>query len=163
MRPGLNSQSMLRAIHFSHCQPVPLHLQWTQRFPPKAAGHPAQPHGAEKDCSPPLCGPRAMWCGHVLSRCRRGQLLVTPWTVAYQALLSIGLLRGKNTGASCHALLPEIFPAQGLNPHLLGLLHWQAGSLPLAPSGNLLLGLQDIYMEKQLFIITVVIVVVVVE
>ena len=27
----------------------------------------------------------------------------------------------------------EIFPTQGLNLHLLHLLHWQAGSLPLAP------------------------------
>ena len=25
---------------------------------------------------------------------------------------------------------------QGLNPHLLHLLHWQAGSLPLAPAGK---------------------------
>ena len=41
---------------------------------------------------------------------------------------------GKNSGVSCHALLQEIFPTQGLNPHLLCLLHWQAGSLPLVPS-----------------------------
>ena len=26
-----------------------------------------------------------------------------------------------------------IFPTQGSNPHLLRLLHWQAGSLPLEP------------------------------
>ena len=30
----------------------------------------------------------------------------------------------------CHALLLGIFPTQGLNPCLLSLLHWQAGSLP---------------------------------
>ena len=36
----------------------------------------------------------------------------------------------------CHALLQEIFPTQGLNPHLLYLLHWQAGSLPLEPPGK---------------------------
>ena len=29
-----------------------------------------------------------------------------------------------------------IFPTQGLNPHLLCLLHWQASSLPLAPRGK---------------------------
>ena len=29
-----------------------------------------------------------------------------------------------------------IFPTQGLNPHLLQLQHWQAGSLPLAPPGK---------------------------
>ena len=43
---------------------------------------------------------------------------------------------GKNTRVGCHALLQGIFLIQGWNPHLLGLLHWQAGSLPLAPPGN---------------------------
>ena len=43
---------------------------------------------------------------------------------------------GKNTGVGCHALLQGIFPTQGSNPHLLGLLHWQSGSLPLAPPGK---------------------------
>ena len=38
---------------------------------------------------------------------------------------------GKNTGVGCHALLQQIFPTQVLNPRLLCLLHWQAGSLPL--------------------------------
>ena len=37
-----------------------------------------------------------------------------------------------NTGVGCHALLQEIFPTQGSNAHLLCLLHWLAGSLPLA-------------------------------
>ena len=47
-----------------------------------------------------------------------------------------GILKGKNTGVGCHALLPGIFPTQGLNPqHLLSLLHWQADSLPLVPPG----------------------------
>ena len=36
---------------------------------------------------------------------------------------------GKNTAVGCHALLQGIFPTQGLNLRLLGLLHWQAGSL----------------------------------
>ena len=33
----------------------------------------------------------------------------------------------------CHALLQGIFPTQGWNLSLLCLLHWQSGSLPLAP------------------------------
>ena len=37
---------------------------------------------------------------------------------------------GKNTGAGCHFFLQGIFPTQRLNPHLLCLLHCQAGSLP---------------------------------
>ena len=33
-------------------------------------------------------------------------------------------------------VLQGIFPAEGLNLNLLGLLHWQAGSLPLVPLGK---------------------------
>ena len=36
----------------------------------------------------------------------------------------------------CPVLLQEIFLTQGLNSCLLGLLHWQAGCLPLAPTGK---------------------------
>ena len=36
----------------------------------------------------------------------------------------------------CHFLLQGIFLTQGSNPHLLCLLHRQAGSLPLAPPGK---------------------------
>ena len=43
---------------------------------------------------------------------------------------------GKNTGVGCHTLLQGIFPTQGSNPHLFCLLHWQGGSLPLAPLGK---------------------------
>ena len=42
--------------------------------------------------------------------------LVTPWTVACQAPLSVGF----PTGVGCHALLQGIFLTQGSNP---GLLH----------------------------------------
>ena len=40
---------------------------------------------------------------------------------------------GKNTEMGCYALLQGIFHIQGSNPHLLSLLHWQAGSLTLVP------------------------------
>ena len=43
---------------------------------------------------------------------------------------------GKNTGVGCRALLQGIFPTQGSNPHLLCLLHRQAGSLPSVPPGK---------------------------
>ena len=43
---------------------------------------------------------------------------------------------GKNTRGDCHALHQGIFPTQGSNLHLLCLLHWQAGSLPLVPPGK---------------------------
>ena len=40
---------------------------------------------------------------------------------------------GKNAGVGCHFLLQGIFLTQGLNLHLLHLLHWQASSLSLEP------------------------------
>ena len=43
------------------------------------------------------------------------------------------LCSGNNTGVGCHFLLQGIFPTQGSN---LCLLHWQAGSLPIAPPGK---------------------------
>ena len=36
----------------------------------------------------------------------------------------------------CHALLQGIFLTQGLNLHLLHLLHWQVGSLPQSHLGS---------------------------
>ena len=47
---------------------------------------------------------------------------------------------GKNTGVGCQALLQGIFPMQGSNLHLLHLLHWQVGSLPLVPPGKPMAG-----------------------
>ena len=40
---------------------------------------------------------------------------------------------GKSTGMGCHAFLQGIFPTHRSNPRGLCLMHWQAGSLPLAP------------------------------
>ena len=47
---------------------------------------------------------------------------------------------GKNTGVGCHFLFQGIFPTQESNQHLLCLLHWQVGSLPLEPPGKLIKG-----------------------
>ena len=60
---------------------------------------------------------------------------MTVWTVAPRLLCSWGS-PGKNIGVGCHALLHWIFLTQGSNLHLLCLLHWQAGSLPLSPPGK---------------------------
>ena len=67
---------------------------------------------------------------YVLSHFSRVRLFATPWTIARQAPLS------KNTGVGCHALLKGIFLTQGLNQHLLCLLHWQVGSLPPVSLGK---------------------------
>ena len=46
------------------------------------------------------------------------------------------LKKKKKIGEGCHVLLQGIFLTQGSKLHLLHLLHWQAGSLPLAPPGK---------------------------
>ena len=75
----------------------------------------------------------------VLSHFSRVWLLATIWTAAHQAPLVEEVQAdspGKNTGGGCHALLQRISPTQWSNPHLIHSLHWQVGSLPLAPPGK---------------------------
>ena len=48
------------------------------------------------------------------------RLFVTPWTIVYQASLSMGFFQAKSTGVGCHFLLQWIFLNEGSNP---GLLH----------------------------------------
>ena len=60
---------------------------------------------------------------------------MTLWTVACQAPLPMGFSRQEYwSGLPCPS--PWIFPTQGLNQHLLHILHWQAGSLPLKSTFN---------------------------
>ena len=51
-------------------------------------------------------------------------LFVMLWTVDHQSPLSMGFSRQEYC-VGCHFLLQGIFPAQGSNPCLLYLLHWQ--------------------------------------
>ena len=56
----------------------------------------------------------------------------TLWTVAHQVPLSVGFSRQEYwSGMPCSP--PGDFPNPAIEPCLLCLLHWQAGSLPLAP------------------------------
>ena len=57
--------------------------------------------------------------------------------IGHLAPLSIGFSR-QEYWSGFHFLLQGIFPAQGLNLSPLPLLHWQAGSLPLAPPDDLM-------------------------
>jgi len=65
----------------------------------------------------------------------RVQLFVTVWTVAWQAPLSIGFSRQKYRS---EFLCPPqgIFLTQGLNPHLLCLLHCKQILYPLSHPGS---------------------------
>ena len=68
----------------------------------------------------------------VLSHFSRVQLFTTPWTVALQAPLPMGLPRQEHWSGWPFPS-QGIFPAQEWNPRLLCLLPWQVSSLPQAP------------------------------
>ena len=71
----------------------------------------------------------------MLSHFSHVQLFATPWTIAHQAPLSMGFSKQEYwSGFPCPP--PGDLPNPGIKPHLLGLLHWQTGSLPLAPPGK---------------------------
>ena len=61
------------------------------------------------------------------------RLCVTLWTVTVQTLLFMGFFRQEYWSGLPYPP-PGNLQVQGLNPSLLCLLHWQAGSLPLMPS-----------------------------
>ena len=75
------------------------------------------------------------WWDYPRVACHFGHvwLFVTPWVTACQAPLSMGFSR-QGSRWPC----PPPRDLQGSNPGFLHLLHWQAGSLPLAPPGKLI-------------------------
>ena len=73
-------------------------------------------------------------CVHPKSFCHV-RLFATLWTVPCQASLSMGFSRQEYwSGLSCPP--PGDLPDTGVSPRLSCLLHWQLGSLPLAPPGT---------------------------
>ena len=72
----------------------------------------------------------------------------TVWAISSQTLTLLNQLSFCNIPC-CHFLLKGIFPAQGLNPHLLHLLHWQMDSLPLCHLGNPIKVLDDIFSQEK--------------
>ena len=72
----------------------------------------------------------------MLSRVSHMGLSATLWTVAHQNPLGSSVRRyspHKNTGVPRPP--PGDLPDPGIGSYLFTSLHWQAGSLPLAPSG----------------------------
>ena len=63
----------------------------------------------------------------------------------------LGNSSGKSARVVCHALFQGILAMQGLNLHLLCLLHWQVNSLPLATdSMDMSLGkLQELVIDTE--------------
>ena len=79
--------------------------------------------------------------GDVVFMCMRVVTVIMPDSLRPHGLQTTRLLCPWDSPArilewNCHALLQGIFPTQGLNPHLLCLLHLQADSLPIEPPGK---------------------------
>ena len=69
----------------------------------------------------------------------RAQLFATPWNVALQAPLSMEFCRQEYWSGlpfPSPGDLPDPRRERGQTHGLLCLLHWQVGSLPLAPTGK---------------------------
>ena len=75
----------------------------------------------------------AVWC--VVSHFSRVQLSATLWTIAHQAPLSMGFSR-QEYWSELPCPPPGDLPDPGTNLHLLRLLYWQVGSLPLMAPGK---------------------------
>ena len=84
-----------------------------------------------------VCLKLILHCKSAMRRCvlSHVRLFAAPWTVACQASLSVGFSR-QEYWSRLPFPPPGDLPDQGSSPRLLHLLHWQLGSLPLAPPGN---------------------------
>ena len=79
--------------------------------------------------------PSSHFCPHSFQLLIHVWHVETPWTVANQAPLSMGFSSQEYwSGLPC--LPPGIFLTQGLNLHLLSILHRQGNSLPLSHLGS---------------------------
>jgi len=114
----MRCKMLLLLSHFSHVR---------LRATPETAAHQALPSlgFSRREHWSGLPFPSPMHESEVAQSCPTPTRLLRPWDFP-----------GKSTEVGCHTLLQGIFPMQGLNPYLLCLLHWQAGSLPLAPLGK---------------------------
>ena len=74
-------------------------------------------------------------CACMLSDISHVQLCVTPWTVAFQAPLSMEFSRQEYWSGLTFPS-PGYLPNPGIEPMSLMSSHWQLGSLPVAPSGK---------------------------
>ena len=72
-------------------------------------------------------------CAELLQSCAA---LCNPMDCSWSRLLRPWDSPGRNAGIGCSSLLQGIIPTHRSNLSLLPLLHWQAGSLPLAPPGK---------------------------
>ena len=128
-----------KCTHSSRSGQVPGLRSCCSRAPPSMTA----PHrnATRTPLAPSLCpGPTAQALAH--SACTQTKLpqscptLCNPMDyIAHQAPLSMGF-PSKNTGVGSYSLRQRIFPTQGTNSSLLGLLHQKADSLPLAPPGK---------------------------
>ena len=115
-----------------HCQIFPM-VQTVPRWEPPTYNTRPSPRPAHSSLSLKSTAPcslppvRAHWVTAAHS--------AALWTVAHQALLSLGFSRREYWGGLPRPP-PGDLPDPGVGTCLLNLLHWQVGSLPPAPPGK---------------------------
>ena len=72
----------------------------------------------------------------VLSHFSHVWFFVTPWIIVCPGSPVHGILQGRILEWVAISSSRGIFPTQGLNPHLLCILHWRVGLLPSASPGK---------------------------
>ena len=119
-KPGQTPRVLSHQSRLTLCDPVTIVLQV-----PLFMGFPRQEYWKVKvkvaQSCPTLCDPIDYTVHGIL------QARILEWVAFPFSLLQ---------GVGCYFLLQGIFLTQGSNPHLLCLLHWQVGSLPLAAPGK---------------------------
>ena len=101
----------------------------------------------KRECRQVVMGSdKSGWRGEcVLSRFSHVQLFCNPMDYSPPGSSVHRDSSGKNTGVGCYPFLQMIVPTQGSNSCLLRLLHWQVGSLPLVPPGEVKIGLETCF------------------
>ena len=81
-------------------------------------------------------GPTEWFANKYLDRCVHSKSLQSCLTLCSSVGCTPWYSPGVNTWVGCHFLLQGTFLTPGSNPCLLPFLHYQVGSLPLAPPGK---------------------------
>ena len=107
--PQMHMQELKKLLHFNH-------THWNFAPIELCISNEGQQHLEQVMLVPCMCAKLLQWC-----------LCATLWTVVLQGPLSMGFFRQEYC---CRLPCPHPgdLRTQGLNPHLLNLLHWQTGS-----------------------------------
>ena len=122
MQIGLNQSQEISCVHATSLQSYQTLCDPRDCSPPGSSVHGTLPG---KNTGAGVCVTCSLMSDSLQRQGLQPTRLLCPWDAP-----------DKNSGVGCPALLQGIFPIQRLNLCFLGVLHWQAVSLPLEPAGE---------------------------